>query len=71
MSQNISIDLGQKYENLFGSHRTVREKFLILKGRITHKEGKTFFVDENGDGEELWKAIPYKILSPGTTWGLL
>ena len=68
---SASIDLPQKYSSLLGSHRTLKERFVAFEGVIRHEEGKPVFVDrETGETEELWKVVPYRLLSNGAFVGI-
>jgi hypothetical protein len=67
-TNKATIDIPNKYTNLLGSHTTLKEKFVVIEGKVVKEQEKLFFI--NGEKEELWKAIPYRILKDGDNLGI-
>ena len=66
-----SFELPQKYSQLLGGHRTLKERFITFTGKISYQEEKPVFVDEEtGETEELWRVVPYRLLSDGAYVGI-
>ena len=68
-NNQITIQLPSKYTNLIGAHTKLTSKFVTIEGKVVKgEEDKIFF--ENGEREEAWRAIPYKLLNDGDFLGI-
>jgi len=67
-TKTIQFQIPEKYFNLIGAHTKLTTKFVIIEGKIIKEGEKVYFV--NGEKEELWKVIPYKLLGDGDNLGI-